>query len=180
MSRQCPRCQVAFEQVKKPFATIDTCPKCGALFLDPGEGAALRGADSDPTFLVRDGRATKVGAGELICPNTSHASRALDVYTIGHGEQAVEIDHCGECGGVFLDRGESEAIEQAVGGMGASVPVERTSFASPPGSNQQRAIEEARASSPDGFFSNLLTRLVGGAAEGMSRADRYGRRHRRH
>lgn len=178
MSRQCPRCQVAFEQVKKPFATIDSCPRCGGIFLDPGEGMALRGADSDPTFLVRDGRATKIGAGELVCPNTAHARRTLDVYTIGH-EEAVEIDHCAECGGVFLDRGESEAIESAVGGMGASVQVERTSFASPPGSNQSRAIEEARQSSPGGFFSSLLTRLATGTAEGMARADRYGRRHRR-
>lgn len=177
MSRSCPRCQIPFTQVKKPFATIDTCPQCGGLFLDPGEGMALHGADSDPTFLVRDGRATKLRAGELQCPSTTHASRALDVYTIGHGEEAVEIDHCGECGGVFLDRGEGEAIEHAVGGMGASIPAERTSFASPPGSNQSRAIEEARQSSPGGFFSSLVTRLVSGTAE-LADARRYGRRHR--
>ena len=175
MSRSCPRCQVAFEQVKKPFATIDVCPKCGGIFLDPGEGMALHGADSDPTFLVRDGRATKIGAGELVCPSTAHDRRTLDVYAIGHGDEKVEIDHCAECGGVFLDRGESEAIEHAVGGMGASVPVERTSFASPPGSNQQRAIDEARASSPDGFFSRLLSSL---AADGTRDTRVFGRRRR--
>ncbi len=182
MSRQCPRCHVPFELLKKAFATIDTCPQCGGLFLDPGEGMALHGADSDPTFLVKDGRARQVGTSELACPNTSHPRRVMEVYAVGPDDAAVEIDHCGTCGGVFLDAGESEALEARMSAAPAQATLERTSFASPPGENQERAIQEARASSGKGFFTNLLTTLVevgAVAGGGLAASQRYGRRHRR-
>ncbi len=109
MSRECPRCHVPFESVKKPFATIDACPQCRGIFLDAGEGMALHGADSDPSFLVRDGRAKEIGDSTLFCPNAAHLSRRMRVYEVGSGAGAVEIDHCPLCAGVFLDAGEAEA-----------------------------------------------------------------------
>ena len=176
MSRSCPRCHVAFDAVRRPFATIDTCPRCQGIFLDPGEGMALHGADSDPTFLVRDHRGTKVGPSALSCPNTTHASRVMDVHAFGGGESQVEIDHCPSCGGVFLDHGEDEFLEARM----SHPPSEhsRPSFVGPPGSNHEIAIDQARETAQKGFFSTLLTSLVTGAAEGLARGSRYGR-HRR-
>jgi Zn-finger nucleic acid-binding protein len=178
MSRACPRCHVPFGELKKPFATLDACPQCGGIFLDPGEGAALHGADSDPTFLVKDGKARLVGDGELRCPSEAHPPRTMRIYAIGGGDDAIEIDACPACGGVFLDRGEDRAIEARISGVPASP------FEAPPRSNQEIAIAELQASADErpgwrqsartGSFVSDLLGFLGGPARG----ERWGRRHR--
>ncbi len=190
MSRDCPRCHVPFEPLRKAFATVDACPRCGGLFLDPGEGMALHGADSDPTFLVKDGKARLLGDGEIACPSRAHPRRVMQAYAIGEGEDAIEIDHCAACGGVFLDRGESESIEQRVS-QAPATPAPGTPqsspFAAPPRSNQEIAIAELQAtadqrprwSSPSRSGGGLVGDVLGflGAFGGSTR---YGRRHHKH
>lgn len=178
MSRECPRCHVAFEALRKPFATLDACPRCGGLFLEPGDGAALRGAASDPTFLVKDGRARRVGASALVCPSDAHPAQAMDVFAVGEGSEAVEIDACPTCGGVFLDRGEDQAIEERVSG------VPHSPFEKPPLSNQEIAIAEMQASTEErpgwrgiGHDTSLVGDIVG--LLGRLGRHRYGRRHPR-
>lgn len=183
MSRDCPRCQVSFEPLRKAFATLDACPRCGGLFLDPGEGLALHGADSDPTFLVKDGKARLLGDGELTCPNTAHPARVMQVYAIGEGDEAVEIDHCFACGGVFLDRGESESIEERVSQV-PGTPESSPFAAPPPRSNQEIAIAEAQATADErpGWRSagGGLVGDVLGLLGAFGRSARYGRRHHKH
>ncbi|MBX7194721.1 MAG: zf-TFIIB domain-containing protein [Sandaracinaceae bacterium] len=154
MSRECPRCLVPFDSLKKPFATIDVCPRCQGIFLDPGEGMALHGADSDPSFLVKDGRAKEVGDSTLVCPNRAHATRRMRVYEVGQGEGSVEIDHCPLCAGVFLDHGEAEALEAHVNAKPTSP------FAVEPTSNHDRAIALAQAELDKPAFSSTGTPTV--------------------
>ena len=42
---------------------------------------------------------------ELLCPKCQVAMRSLE-------RSGVTIEHCTECGGVFLDRGELERLEE--------------------------------------------------------------------
>ena len=185
MSRQCPRCRVDFELVKKPFAEIDLCPRCGGIFLDRGEGVALHGADSDPSFLVEDGRAHLVRASELGCPSAAHGPVAMQVFAVGFGGDAIEFEHCPQCRGIFLDRGEDEELEAAAGNGAGFTTAGGARFSAPPSVDRQaQAIEAARAEKDRGLFATFFRDLVSGTGEvlrdgaEMTRRRRWGRRHR--
>lgn len=185
MPRTCPRCRVALEIVKKPFAEIDVCPRCGGLFLDRGEGMALQGADSDPSFLVEDRRAHLVRKSELVCPSEAHAPIALDTYAIGFGEDAIEFESCPTCKGIFLDRGEDESLEARAGHEVRTAT--GALFSAPPATDRQAlAVEAARVEKDESFFARFFGDLLRGTGQvlrdGAEAAERrrYRRRRRRH
>lgn len=184
MARKCPRCRVAFEIVRKTFAEIDVCPRCGGLFLDRGEGMALHGADSDASFLVEDGRAHLVRKSDLVCPNETHGPTAMDTYAVGFAEDAIELESCPSCKGVFLDRGEDAEIEAREGNEVRTATGAR--FSAPPETDRQAlAVEAARAEKNESLFSRFFGDLVRGTGEvlrdgaALAGRRRYGRRHRR-
>lgn len=166
--RQCPKCHVDFHVVRKTFAEIDVCPQCAGVFLDPGEGVAIHGADSEASFLVRDGRAHIVRKSPYACPSSAHEATTMDVYAVGFGPTAIEIDYCARCAGFFLDHGEGAALDA----LDASEEVTTSSgarfSAPPPIDNQAIAIEQAQRESQTGFFESFVTSLVTTAAQGMA------------
>lgn len=165
--RQCPKCQVDFQVARKTFAEIDFCPQCEGVFLDPGEGVSMNGADSDGSFLVADGHAKLVGKSRFKCPSTGHATTTMDVYTMGSAEHAIEFEHCPECKGFFLDKGEGPALDaldaaEITGASGAR-------FTAPPGADRQsQAVEQARSASSRSFFQDFVGDCLKFAAQGVA------------
>lgn len=106
----CPKCEAGLWYLRRDGSTIEQCSACGGMWLDAGELTAalgvyrrvdsLHGAPAGATCL-RDG----VELREVEFPGTQ-----------------VKVDVCPECAGVWLDRGELEALRDALGHL---VPPER-------------------------------------------------------
>lgn len=86
---------------------IDACPQCRGLWFS---GSVIDRLRDHPGFTaLRDGISTPSGAHRVEdrrCP-ACPASRLSSVRVRG-----VELDRCGECGGVWFDPGELELIRQ--------------------------------------------------------------------
>jgi Zn-finger nucleic acid-binding protein len=101
----CTSCGRAMVAVEFMNAEIDHCPACGGCWLDAGElGVILR---REPfVFDGAGGRAAR--AGPRRCPRCARAMvRSLFPGT------PVEIDACPAGEGLWLDRGELEAVLRA-------------------------------------------------------------------
>ena len=180
--RACPKCQVPFQSTRRTFAEIDVCPQCAGVFLDPGEGVSTHGADSEAAFLVRDGRARIVRSSPYACPSASHEPTGMQVYAVGFGETAIEIDYCPRCTGFFLDHGEGAALAAL---EREDETVETSSgarFSAPPKLDRQsQAIAQAQRESSRGLFDVFVVDVLAAAGEGarnMEEAQRRARRRR--
>lgn len=167
--RQCPKCKVDFQVVRKTFAEIDVCPQCSGVFLDPGEGIATHGADSEASFLVHDGRAQIVRISPYQCPSSAHEPTAMKVYAIGFGEGAIEIDYCPRCTGFFLDAGEGAALDALDANEVTTASGAR--FSAPPAvDNQAKAIAQAQEEGNKGLFATFVTDMFRSAAGALQHA----------
>ena len=186
--RACPRCSVPMEEHSRAFAQIDCCPRCQCAFLDPGEGVAVLGAGAEPSFLLEDGRARRKGDSPLQCPAHGVVGEADDpmvrlpvaaprmaVYVVGEGEDAIEIDYCGECGGFYLDAGEGAALlELAAEAERIIASRSGATFTAPPDDRQREAVDALRERKGRGLFPEMIKGLLHGR-RGWRRELRYGR-----
>jgi Zn-finger nucleic acid-binding protein len=89
-------------------ATLDVCGKCGGQFFDSGEMFAAFGIKADPSYWDRPETGGSVKQSNIHCPRCEHVFMlSQDVKYEGQG---VEIDRCGKCGGIWLDKGEVQTI----------------------------------------------------------------------
>jgi Zn-finger nucleic acid-binding protein len=127
---------------RRKFATIDGCPQCKGVFLDPGEAVTALGQREDVTALVASGAARSMGTGALACPN-GHGR--MTIFRFGPEEGPVEIDVCTTCQGAFFDAGETEILEEIT--RRAGEPTVTTAggarFSAPPTSTTARASHES-------------------------------------
>ncbi len=99
----CPRCSAPLDTLKlRRNLELDWCPACAGTWYDGGELEAALGVDGG-FAVAEEGRAQKAG---VQCPRCSDACTELT----WPAEGLVRIDHCGSCGGNWLDKGELEAI----------------------------------------------------------------------
>ncbi|MEO7112392.1 MAG: zf-TFIIB domain-containing protein [Polyangiaceae bacterium] len=104
---ECPRDRSTMDQVEAGDAHIDVCGKCGGQFFDAGEMFAAFGVNADPSYWDRDETGGGVKDGTFPCPRCRKHMLAQDIK---YEKNKVEIDRCGHCGGIWLDKGEVEAI----------------------------------------------------------------------
>jgi len=85
---------------------IDVCDECGGVWLDTGELETILGTGSDS---APPSHPTKNAKGEDLrdCP-VCVSKLAKDKY----GTSEIIVDRCPHGDGVFLDKGELEAIQQ--------------------------------------------------------------------
>jgi Zn-finger nucleic acid-binding protein len=103
----CPRDEAQMEEAKKGEAFLDICGKCGGQFFDSGEMFAAFGIKADPSYWDRPETGGVVKDGTLPCP-VCHTH--MLIQDIKHEQEHVEIDRCGSCGGIWLDKGEVQQI----------------------------------------------------------------------
>jgi Zn-finger nucleic acid-binding protein len=119
MTIQCPRDGAELKsRTYEANVEIDECPSCGGTFLDRGELERIQAAvENDhrrevakPVDTVLEERqAEREEALPLIdCPKCSHS---MERRRYGLGSMTV-IDVCPEGDGIWLDRGELQALER--------------------------------------------------------------------
>jgi Zn-finger nucleic acid-binding protein len=103
----CPRDKVVMREKIVGEAHLDVCGKCGGQFFDAGEMFAANGVKADPSYWDRPESGGVVKASDLLCARCGAHMLGQDVRYGGH---QVEIDRCGSCGGIWLDKGEVETL----------------------------------------------------------------------
>jgi Zn-finger nucleic acid-binding protein len=104
---QCPRDKALLKIETAAEAELDTCGKCGGSFFDSGELFKAFGIKADPSYWDRAETGGTVKNADIHCPNCETVMLLQDVKY--EGEQ-VQIDRCGKCGGIWLDKGESQTL----------------------------------------------------------------------
>jgi Zn-finger nucleic acid-binding protein len=107
--RHCIKCQETMVPRLVEEVEVDLCPGCHGLWLDRDEIHAL-GAKSD---VVLEGLrvAVQAEANQPEAPTTTAqpcpaCHGKLSVASLG----TFSVEHCMECGGLFLDRGELDKV----------------------------------------------------------------------
>jgi Zn-finger nucleic acid-binding protein len=103
----CPHDHSLMAQTKTRDAILDTCGKCGGQYFDSGEMFAAFGIKADPSFWDRPETGGTVTDGKIHCPRCETFMLVQDVK---YHDKHVEIDRCGKCGGIWLDKGEVQTI----------------------------------------------------------------------
>ncbi len=115
----CPNCakeplrEIVFNKVG-----VDYCPKCLGLWFD---GDELRQAkdENDKDFnwldidLWSDETKFQLGQGKKACPKDG-----VPLYEVGYGDSGIKVDVCGQCRGIWLDRGEFKKTAEYVKNKG--------------------------------------------------------------
>jgi Zn-finger nucleic acid-binding protein len=98
----CPRCWVRAERKSRKGIEIDICPKCGGIWLDTKE---LKKLISNPTLHRHLTKYVGVESkSKLLCP------RCGGLMNLERADE-IEVDVCLTCKGIWLDRGELEALD---------------------------------------------------------------------
>jgi Zn-finger nucleic acid-binding protein len=104
---ECPRDRSTMVEKKKGDSILDICQTCGGQFFDSGEMFGAFGIKADPSYWDRPETGGSVKPGQLECPVCRSEMLRQDVE---HGSEHVEIDRCGACGGIWLDKGEVDRV----------------------------------------------------------------------
>lgn len=132
MARTCPICpRQPLTPVQASDVEVDLCPRCQGMWFDAGELELFPGRPSAQAFLAEArlapgrcrshghrvpkgmGRCPQCGSGIAPCPSCGEGLSLV-------ATPACAIDVCTACSGVWLDRGELEALEGVEGPTRAS------------------------------------------------------------
>ena len=105
--RACPHDKSLMTHVTAGEAVLDLCRKCGGQFFDSGEMFSAFGLKADPSYWDRPETGGVVKDGERHCPE---CEKFMLVQDVSYGGDKVEIDRCGKCGGIWLDKDEIKKI----------------------------------------------------------------------
>jgi predicted Zn finger-like uncharacterized protein len=144
--RHCPHDKNLMAHVTAGEAVLDACRKCGGQFFDSGEMFAAFGIKADPSFWDRDETGGTVKTGTRHCPE---CETFLLVQDVSYGGDRVEIDRCGKCGGIWLDKDEIHKLMTISDKLAPSLEAER----------QKHADDLAKLGSPD-FTPGLIAKFV--------------------
>jgi len=144
--RACPRDEHHLKHHHAGEAVLDVCGKCGGQFFDSGEMFAAFGIKADPSFWDRAETGGVVKDSTLHCPN---CEKFMLVQDVSYGGEHVEIDRCGKCGGIWLDKNEIDQIMTISDKLRPILDAERN-----------KASEDlAKLGSPD-FTPGLIAKFV--------------------
>jgi Zn-finger nucleic acid-binding protein len=104
----CPRDKTIMRETPMGDAIVDVCGKCLGTFFDSGEMFAAAGIAADPSSWDRPETGGAVKEGHLRCPRCERA--VMQAQDVAHEDKNVEIDRCGKCGGIWLDKDELDTI----------------------------------------------------------------------
>src|ERR1043165_932397 len=103
----CPRDKGTLLKKVVGDAEIEVCVKCAGQLFDSGEMFKACGIKADPSYWDRPETGGTVKESALACPSCSVNLLAQEVK---YDDRQVEIDRCGRCGRIWLDKGEVDTI----------------------------------------------------------------------
>jgi len=143
----CPRCNGIMETKPVGETSVEVCPKCEGSFFDLGDLFSALGSTADPSYWDREGVAGLLRDAGTKCPRCHGALLQQDLHH--HSGKHVEIERCGKCAGLFLDKGGGDRLREiGTAGM-ASIAAER----------MRAEVELAKMEDPDfsgGFIGKFL------------------------
>ena len=125
---QCPKCQQPLNGVDYQGVHIETCPACGGDWLDAGELESIvraRKARFNEAECLAIAQAAKITGVKLATLNRhlTCPSCGGTTHPVNYGDDSgIIIDKCAQCGGVWLERGEIEKIQELVEGWKDELP----------------------------------------------------------
>lgn len=133
---QCPKCHQPLTGLDYEGVHIDTCPSCGGDWLDAGELGAIvkaRTVRFDQQQCLEMARAEKITGVKLstldrhfTCPSCGGTT-----HPVNYGDDTgLIIDKCAQCGGVWIDKGELEKIQELVEGFEDELPEDLARYGS--------------------------------------------------
>ena len=131
---QCPKCHVLLNGVNYQGIHIETCPSCGGDWLDAGElgsiveARKMRFNEQECLAAAQAAKITGVKLRNLdrhlTCPKCGGTT-----HPINYGDDTgMIIDKCAQCGGVWLERGELEKIQELVEGWRDELPADLAKY----------------------------------------------------
>lgn len=125
---QCPKCDKPLQGIDYQGVHIETCPTCGGDWLDAGElgsiveARKMRFDEKECLAIAQAAKITGVKLNtldrHLTCPKCGGTTNPVN-----YGDDTgMIIDKCPRCGGVWLDRGELEKIQELVEGWRDELP----------------------------------------------------------
>jgi Zn-finger nucleic acid-binding protein len=144
---ECPRDGATMAENHQGESILDVCGKCGGQFFDTGEMFGAFGMKADPALWDRDETAGAVREGKMKCPRCNKMMLMQDVK---HEADKVEIDRCGHCGGIWLDKGEVDTIMSIGAKMKSVVDAEK-----------EKAQADLAAMGDVDFSPGLIARFLG-------------------
>lgn len=109
--RHCPHCTFPLEAIVYHGTQLDHCRRCGGTFLDPGEAAQQFGPAAEPETWKRAPITKALGATALECPKDG---ARLEAFEVAFDGQAVTVELCPSCAGMWLDAREGLALREIV------------------------------------------------------------------
>ncbi len=108
----CPKCP-SFPLVEKEIhgIKVHVCEKCGGLWLNRGElNSVVLPIEGDLEYCTTEHFAEDRFSGTLCpaCPGT----RLVKVNFVSYSD--IIMEYCAKCGGLWLDRGELDAINAEI------------------------------------------------------------------
>jgi Zn-finger nucleic acid-binding protein len=115
MNRACVKCTSILDKSMVGDVEVDLCPSCGGLWLDSGELEKIGHGSPEDVAKLKN---ALVGAEAPEPPSdTTTPCVACDGKLKEMKLGDVTIEFCGNCNGIFLDKGELDQAIAAVGGM---------------------------------------------------------------
>jgi Zn-finger nucleic acid-binding protein len=143
----CPRDRTQMTENVVGESILDVCSKCGGQFFDTGEMFGAFGMKADPALWDREETAGPVREGSFKCPRCNKVMLTQDIK---HESAKVEIDRCGHCGGIWLDKGEVDQIMAIGEKMAPAIAAEKA-----------KAKAELDAMGDVDFNPGLIARFLG-------------------
>lgn len=100
-NRPCPRCWEEMWIVERKGEKLDTCHRCKGIWFDASELDSVLGGEGRVELLV--GIKPSIRGEKLECPACRAFMEPKDIF-------GVFVDICPDCGGIWLDAGETEKI----------------------------------------------------------------------
>lgn len=119
---KCPRCSVELVSANLSEVPVHECPECHGIWFKRGklEQTADQAAPNLAWMdfeLWKDQELFNVTESALECPADGHGMAAIH-----YGDDGVTVDHCVQCGGVWLDAGEFESLILTLKDEAAAMP----------------------------------------------------------
>lgn len=119
---KCPNCETPLGEIKISDTEINHCDKCGGLWFEKDELRLVKDKGNENLkwldFELKDKKFNwrhfelweKKAEFRLLkdlrlCPNCQ-----MPLYKVSYGDSQIEVDVCGLCLGVWLDKGEFKKI----------------------------------------------------------------------
>jgi membrane associated rhomboid family serine protease/Zn-finger nucleic acid-binding protein len=150
----CPCCTYPLVMVEYQDKPIHHCNRCQGTLVEAGSASTHLSPWAEPSKWRQDLAQCQTG-DSLPCPLDNGR---MDAYRVSFDDKSVVVDHCGECGSLWLDSGEGQTLASIV----ESASAERAASAeSAESALEDEFVLQQDAAAPKGAGSYLFQLFTG-------------------